>query len=337
MNKKRVLTGDRPTGKLHVGHWVGSIKDRLKFQADPQYSCFFLIADLHVLTTKTSKDQTIQIKEHIKEVLLDWLCLGIDPEQSVVYLQSTVPQIYELQLILSMLTSLNRVYGIPSLKEMARNATIDESSMSCGLIGYPILQAADILLTKANIVPVGKDNVPHIEFARDIAKKFNGLYGDVFPEPFTVTDNGSTLVGTDGAGKMSKSANNTIYISDDAASVRHKVKMMYTDPNRIHATTPGNVENNPVFMYHDEFNPNKDEVASFKARYREGKIGDAEIKNRLAEVINDFLEPFRERRQFFANQPDRLTQILKKGSEQVEPIAAQTLRDVRDAMGLNFF
>lgn len=333
MIRKRVLTGDRPTGKLHLGHWVGSLKDRLKFQSDSTYESFFLIADLHVLTTKTSKADISLIRQHVKDVLLDWLSIGIDPSQSTIYLQSTVPQIYELQLFLSMLVSLNRVSSLPGLKEMARNARIEESSMSYGLIGYPILQTADILLTKANIVPVGKDNLPHIELARDIVKRFNYLYGNTFPEPHAATEEEMTLIGTDGAGKMSKSADNAIFLSDDAKTVLRKVKMMYTDPNRIHASTPGTVENNPVFIYHDAFNPLKDEVDEFKRRYRAGKIGDAEVKTRLAEAINTFLDPFRERREYFKGNPKLLDQILREGTEKITPIAQNTLKDMKQATG----
>lgn len=231
---------------------------------------------------------------HIYEVLADWLSVGIDPNKSTIYLQSAIPEIYELHLLFSMLISINRIMGIPSLKEMAKNASIEEGGLSLGLVGYPVLQSADILLAKAQLVPVGKDNEAHIELTRDIARNFNRLYGEIFPEPETLQGELTSLVGIDGQGKMSKSANNAIYLSDDDATIKDKIRKMYTDPNRIHATTPGRVEGNPLFIYHDIFNPNKEEVEEFKTRYRQGCIKDVEVKARLAEELILFLQPFKE-------------------------------------------
>ncbi|AAP05700.1 tryptophan--tRNA ligase [Chlamydia caviae] len=333
--KKRVLTGDRPTGKLHLGHWVGSIKNRLDLQNNPAYDCFFIIADLHTLTTRVRKEQVVDVDNHIYEVLADWLSVGIDPNKSSIYLQSAIPEIYELHLLFSMLISVNRIMGIPSLKEMAKNASIEEGGLSLGLMGYPVLQSADILLAKAQLVPVGKDNEAHIELTRDIARNFNRLYGEIFPEPETLQGELTSLVGIDGQGKMSKSANNAIYLSDDDATIEDKVRRMYTDPNRIHASTPGRVEGNPLFIYHDIFNPNKEEVEEFKTRYRQGCIKDVEIKTRLAEELIRFLQPFREKRAELLAHPKILQEALQKGTENMCALAKETMEEVHNTLELS--
>ncbi|WP_213358243.1 tryptophan--tRNA ligase [Chlamydiifrater phoenicopteri] len=335
MKKIRVLTGDRPTGKLHLGHWVGSLKNRLALQEDDRYSCFLLIADLHCLTTKHRKEELALIDQHIHDVVADWLAVGIDPDKTVLYLQSAIPEIFELQLLLSMLVSLNRLVVIPSIKEMAANASIDEASIPFGLVGYPVLQSADILLAKAQVVPVGKDNESHVELTRDIARKFNRLYGSTFPEPQVLQGELSSLIGTDGQGKMSKSANNAIFLSDDDAAIRKKVRSMYTDPNRIHANTPGRVEGNPVFIYHDLFNSNPDEVSEFKERYRRGCIKDVEVKDRLAEEIIKFLSPFREKREALLANPALIKEAVAKGTEIMSKIAKETMGEVREAIGFS--
>lgn len=333
--KKRILTGDRPTGKLHLGHWVGSMKNRLALQKDPNNECFFLIADMHTLTTRIKKEAVLTVDENIYEVLLDWLSVGIDPQKSVIYLQSAIPEIFELHTILSMFVALHRVMSIPSLKEMARHASIDEENLSYGLIGYPILQSADILIGKTHVIPVGKDNEAHIELTRYLARTFNRLYGEIFPEPETLQGELTTLVGTDGKGKMSKSANNAIFLSDDTATVKTKINRMFTDPNRIHATTPGRVEGNPLFIYHDLFNPHKDEVEDFKHRYRQGCIKDIEVKARLAEEISLFLQPIQERRSELAKRPHFINEILKNGTETMRTIASTTMKEVRETLGLS--
>ncbi|QXE26699.1 tryptophan--tRNA ligase [Chlamydia buteonis] len=333
--KKRVLTGDRPTGKLHLGHWVGSIKNRLDLQNNPAYDCFFIVADLHTLTTRIRKEQVLDVDNHIYEVLADWLSVGIDPNKSTIYLQSAVPEIYELYLLFSMLISINRIMGIPSLKEMAKNASIEEGGLSFGLVGYPVLQSADILLAKAQLVPVGKDNEAHIELTRDIARNFNRLYGEIFPEPETLQGELTSLVGIDGQGKMSKSANNAIYLSDDDATIKDKIRKMYTDPNRIHATTPGRVEGNPLFIYHDIFNPNKEEVEEFKTRYRQGCIKDVEVKARLAEELILFLQPFKEKRAELLAKPQALQDALQLGTEKMRAVAKETMEEVHDTLRLS--
>ncbi len=331
--KKRIISGDRPTGKLHLGHWVGSIKNRVAFQ--DRFECFFFIADLHTLTTKPLKKEILDMREHITDVVADWLSLGIDPEKATIYLQSPLTEVYELNLIFEMLVSLNRIKGLPSIKEMAKNAHIDEESIPFGLVGYPVLQAADILLPKAQIVPVGKDNEAHIELARDIARKFNQYYGDVFPLPEVYLSDTPSLIGIDGKAKMSKSLGNAIFLTDDAKTVEKKIKGMFTDPNRVRADVPGTVEGNPLFIYHDEFNPNKDEVSAFKKRYREGTVGDVEVKGRLVEVVNAFLEPIREKRKEIDAKKGYVEKIIYEGTLKAREVAEVTMKEVRSAMGFS--
>lgn len=330
--KKRILTGDRPTGHLHLGHWVGSIKNRVALQ--DQYECYFIIADLHTLTTKPQKEDILRLRDHLRNMVIDYLACGVDPKKSTIYLQSAAPAVYEMNLIFEMLISINRLTGLPSIKEMARNAHLDNESIPFGLIGYPVLQTADILMPRAHLVPVGKDNEAHIELARDIARRFNQYYGEVFPLPEAMLSETPTLIGTDGKGKMSKSAHNAIFLSDDAKTVEKKVKGMYTDPNRIHAHTPGTVEGNPVFVYHDVFNKHRDEVENLKLRYREGKVGDVEVKEKLIIAINEFLDPIRERRKGFESEKGLIEEIIYNGTECMNEISQATLKEMRSAMGI---
>ncbi len=328
MKKKRVLTGDRPTGKLHLGHYVGSLANRVRLQ--DEYECFFVVADLHTLTTRPEREHIIEIRRNVREIVLDYLAVGIDPAKSVIFVQSVVPGTYELNLILEMLASVPRLERIPSLKEMARDAQLE--TMPLGLLGYPVLQAADILLPRAHLVPVAKDNEAHVEVAREIARRFNRLYGDVFPEPQALI--GEVLVGTDGRAKASKSLDNAIYLLDDAQTVERKVRGMYTDPRRVRADVPGRVEGNPVFIYHDAFNPDRDEVEDLKKRYRRGKVGDAEVKEKLARAINGFLDPARERRAYYAARPGLVEEILRSGNRRMRRESEETMRLVREAMGM---
>lgn len=333
IQKKRLLTGDRPTGLLHIGHWVGSVKNRVKMQ--DEYECYFILADLHLLTTRPSKEDILKTRDHIHQMVLDYLACGIDPKKSTIYLQSAIPAVYEMNLFFEMLISLNRLTGLPSLKEMARNAHMDPDSVPFGLIGYPVLQTADILMPRAHVVPVGKDNEAHIELARDIARRFNQLYGDVFPMPEVLLSDVPTLIGTDGKGKMSKSAGNTILLSDDAKTVEKKVAGMYTDPNRLHAHIPGTVEGNPVFIYHDVFNPDKAEVEDLKTRYRSGNVGDVEVKQKLAIALNNFLNPIRERRREFEEDKGLVEQIIYEGTQKMIEVSNATLKELRSAMGIS--
>ncbi len=328
MDRKRILTGDRPTGQLHLGHYVGSLQNRLRLQ--DSHECFFIIADLHTLTTRPEKDYIRQVGEFVRELVLDYLAVGIDPERSVIFVQSGVPETFELNLILEMLITVPRLERLPSLKDMARDANLE--ALPFGLLGYPVLQAADILLPRATLVPVGKDNEAHVEVSREIARRFNRLYGEVFPIPEALIGEVPTLVGTDGQAKMSKSLNNAIFLADDPSSVESKVMRMYTDPKRISADIPGTVEGNPVFAYHDAFNPNTAEVADLKERYRNGKVGDVEVKRKLVQALNQFLAPIRERRAQFSRST--VEQLIVDGTRRARREAQETMALVRDAMGL---
>ena len=329
MTKKRILTGDRPTGKLHLGHYVGSLANRVRLQ--DEYECFFIIADLHTLTTRPEREHILEIRHNVREIVLDCLAAGIDPEKSVIFVQSAIPGTYELNLIFEMLVSVPRLERIPTLKDMARDANLQ--TMPFGLLGYPVLQAADILLPRAHLVPVGKDNQAHVEVARELARRFNRLYGQVFPIPNVLLSEVPTLVGIDGA-KMSKSCGNAIYLSDDGATVERKVHGMYTDPQRVRADVPGRVEGNPVFIYHETFNPDQEEVKDLKERYRRGKVGDVEVKEKLAHAINGFLGPIRERRARYEAQPGLIEEILAGGIRRMRQESDETMRLVREAMGL---
>ena len=330
MDRKRILTGDRPTGKLHLGHYVGSLANRVRLQ--DEYNCFFIIADLHMLTTKPSKDDVLNIAGNAREMILDYLACGVDPLKSTIYLQSAVHEVYEMNLIFEMLVTVPRLQRLPSLKDMAKSANLNE--MPLGLLGYPVLQAADILMPRANLVPVGKDNEAHVELTREIARRFNSMYGEVFPVPDVMIGDVPTLVGTDGDSKMSKSLNNAIYLSDDSKTVIKKVNGMYTDPNRIRADIPGKVEGNPVFIYHDVFNTNKAEVEDLKDRYRTGNVGDVEVKQKLSTAINGFLDPIRERRNEFENKSGFVDEVIFDGTMVMREEARQTLVAMKKAMGL---
>jgi tryptophanyl-tRNA synthetase len=331
--RKRILTGDRPTGKLHLGHYVGTLANRVRLQ--DEYEVFLLVADYHMLTTRCEKQYIQEVAENARHLVLDYLSVGIDPEKTTIYVQSLVPEVAEICLIFSMLVTVPRLQRVPTLKEVMADQEIENPS--AGLLLYPVLQAADILIVRADLVPVGKDQESHIEVCREIARRFNQLYDPVFPEPDALIGHVATLVGTDGKAKMSKSLNNAIFLSDDADAVANKVMSMYTDPKRIRATDPGTVEGNPVFMYHDAFNTNKDEVAELKERYRGGRVGDVEVKKRLVQALNAFLDPIRERHQKYLAKPGLIDEIIHHGAEVVTREARETLRLMRDAMGMTYF
>jgi tryptophanyl-tRNA synthetase len=326
--QKRLLTGDRPTGKLHLGHYVGTLKNRVLHQH--AYESFFLVADLHMLTTKNLPENIQQADANARQLVLDAIAAGIDPQAVTFYLQSGVHEIHEMSTLLQNLVTVSRLERLPSLKDMARDANIE---MPYGLLGYPVLQAADILCVRAHYVPVGKDNIAHVEITREIARRFNTLYGEVFPVPEGEVGEVPTLVGTDGQAKMSKSLSNAIYLSDSAQDVERKVRGMYTDPNRVRSDIPGTVEGNPVFIYHDAFNPNRAEVEDLKARYRAGQVGDVEVKEKLAAAINALLEPMRERRSRY-DEPGLIEALLYEGTKRVSKEAQQTLYAMQKAMGL---
>lgn len=328
MNK--MLTGDRPTGKLHLGHYVGTLKNRVKYQHD--YDSYFIIADLHMLTTKNLPEHINQTDANAKQLVLDAISAGIDPDKVTFYLQSGVHEIHEIYTLLQNLVTTSRLSRIPSLKEMAQDSNIE---MPFGLLGYPVLQTADILSVKANYVPVGKDNLAHIEVTREIARRFNSTYGELFPIPKSEVGEVPTLIGIDGKKKMSKSLNNAIYLSDTPKEVAKKVNKMYTDPNRISSDIPGRVENNPVFIYHDAFNKNNEEVEDLKARYKLGKVGDFEVKEKLTKAINEMLEPMHERRSLYANDHGYIEEVILKGTEKVRKETQNTLYSMRKLMGFS--
>lgn len=333
--KKRILTGDRPTGKLHLGHYVGSLKNRVKLQ--DEYETYLIVADLHTLTTKPEKENTEKLAENIKNQVLDYLSVGIDPKKVTIYIQSQIPEVAELAVIFGMLTTVPRLERMPTLKDVMRDAHI--TTPSYGLLGYPVLQAADILMVKANLVPVGKDQQSHVEVTREIARDFNRTYGQILPEPEPLIGEVATLPGTDGSSKMSKSAGNVINLSDSAEEVEKKVMGMYTDPTRIHSTDPGHVEGNPVFIYLDAFGTevNLEQVNDFKKRYRAGQVGDIEVKKYLAQILNNFLEPIRKKRAEYENQPELVEKILKEGTAKARAEAQKTLLEVKKVMKLDYF
>jgi len=329
--RKRILTGDRPTGRLHLGHYVGTLENRVKLQET--YDTFLLVADYHMLTTRL--DHLDEIGQNVRDVVLDNLSVGIDPDKVTIYLQSLVPQTTELHLYFSMLVTVPRAQRIPTLKEQMRDHEIAQPSY--GLLGYPILQAADILCVKGDLVPVGRDQESHVELTREIARRFNELFGPVLPIPESLIPSDTLLPGTDGNTKMGKSLGNAIDLADDPDTVRRKVMAMYTDPARIRATDPGTVEGNPVFAYLDAFDPEKAGVAELKERYRGGRVGDVDVKKHLVSVLERFLEPIRERRSRFENDPKLVDAIIHRGSERARGEAAQTLHEVRRAMKLDYF
>jgi tryptophanyl-tRNA synthetase len=329
--RKRILTGDRPTGPLHVGNYIGTLANRARLQ--DEYETFLLVADHHMLTTKL--EGLAEIEQNIRDDVVDNLAVGVDPEKVTYFLQSLVPQIPELHLYFSMLVSVPRVQRIPTLKDQLRDHGLAQPTY--GLLGYPVLQAADILVVKGELVPVGKDQESHVELTREIARRFNELFAPVFPEPKSLIPDVGLLPGIDGREKMGKSLDNAIYLRDDPKTVERKVMSMYTDPKRIRATDPGTVEGNPVFVYHEIFNSDSAEVDELKRRYREGTVGDVEVKRRLLAALEAFLAPIRERRAELAAKPRLVDEILAAGSERARAEAKETLREVRHAMKLDYF
>ena len=330
-DKKRILTGIRPTGALHVGHYVGALHNWIELQ--DEYNCYFLIADYQALGDHFHDIDLI--RDSVLQVTLDWLSVGLDPEKSSFVIQSYVPEFAELTMLLSFITPLGMLERNPTLKGELDALPVERRSV--GFYSYPMSQVADILLPRAHLVPVGDDQSPHVEMTREVARKFNRMFGEVFPESKTLVGDVPRLSGTDGQGKMSKSRGNAIMLSDDADTVTKKVRGMFTDPNRIRADIPGKVEGNPVFEYHDAFNPNTAQVDDFKARYREGDIGDVEVKLALAEAINNFLDPIREKRARYEQNMDLVEDALMAGVAKTRVIAAETMEMVRDAMRISSY
>ena len=298
-----------------------------------QYDCFYFVADWHALTSDFA--DTGQLTTYTYENVADWIGAGLDPEKSTLFIQSLVPQHAELYLLLSMVVPVPWLERVPTYKEQQETLR-DKDLSSIGFLGYPLLQTADVAIYDARFVPVGEDQVAHLELAREAVRRFNNLFGDVLVEPQPLLTTFSRLPGLDGDKKMSKSLGNTIHLSDSAEDVRKKVMRMYTDPKRVRADIPGTVEGNPVFTYHDAFNPNTDEVDDLKARYRAGKVGDVEVKVKLAAALNAHLDPIRERRAAVISQPGRLKEILFEGSRRARAAAEETMGRVREAVKITY-
>jgi tryptophanyl-tRNA synthetase len=328
--KPRVVSGMRPTGKLHLGHLVGALNNWAALQ--DEYDCFYFVADWHALTSDYA--DTSEVVGSAYDMVADWIASGLDPDRSTLFVQSLVPEHAELFLLLSMTVPIPWLERVPSYKEQMAQLT-DKDLSTLGFLGYPLLQTADVIIYDARYVPVGEDQVAHLELSREIVRRFHNFYGELFVEPQPLLTTFPRLPGLDNR-KMSKSYGNTINLSDDAESVRKKVMQMYTDPKRVRADVPGTVEGNPVFMYHDAFNPDGAQVEDLKARYRAGKVGDVEVKTKLATALNAHLEPLRARRAQVMAKPSALRDILHEGSRKARTIAHETMERVRAAVKLKY-
>ncbi len=329
--RPRILTGIRPTGSLHLGHHAGALRRWAEMQE--QFDSFWLIADYQV---SDYADDIERVRASVFEVTLDMLAVGLDPEQGHYVIESLVPEHAELTTLLSWFVGMGRLQRNPTLKAEMEDVEQKMDSVPVAFFTYPVMQVANILLPKAHAVPVGEDQMPHIEMTREVARRFNRRFGEVFPIPKGMVGEVPRLVGLDGDAKMSKSLGNTLDLKDDAETVVLKVTSMFTDPTRLRATDPGHVEGNPVFMYHDAFNPDGEEVQELKDRYVAGKVGDVEVKQKLALAINALLDPIRERRAFYEARPDEVKQILAAGSAHAKRIAEETMGEVREALGMNY-
>lgn len=323
---KRILTGMRPTGPLHLGHYVGALENWLRLQND--YECYFLIADYQALGDHVN--EIPRIRQSVIDVTLDWLSVGLDPKKSPFIIQSYVPEHAELTMLLSMITPIAYIERNPTLK--AEMKQLNKKDISLGFFNYPASQIADILLYKANLVPVGEDQLPHVELTREIARKFNKLYGDVFPIPEALVGRIPRLVGIDNKAKMSKGLGNCINLSDSAETVEKKVMQMYTDPTRKRITDPGHLKNNAVFTYLDAFHKNPEELKELKKRYKKGGMGDVEVKKILARILNDLLGPIRERRAYYKSHPEEVKAAIIDGTVRAKKLAEQTMIEVKTAM-----
>ena len=353
VQKPRLLSGDTPTGRLHLGHWVGSVENRVLLQ--DEYECYFLLANTHAFSTRAEKPEII--RQSTLDIVLDYLAAGINPDKSTIFIESDVPAIFELTAFFSMLISFPRLMRNPTIKDEIRDKKVGDNYLM-GFLLYPIMQVADILSVRAEIVPVGEDQVPHLELTREVARRFNQLYcgvdlyiedkdypkaGGLFPIPEAKVGRVRRLVGTGGFGKngqllkMSKSLNNAIFLSDPPDVVRKKIMNMYTDPNRLRATDLGTIENNPLWIFHDTFNPDKKWVEEAKQLYREGKIGDVECKKCLVDVLLEFLTPLQKRRTEYKADHTHVYKILKNGADWVNTIADQTLSLVKEVTQQNYF
>lgn len=337
MAKKVILTGDRPTGQLHIGHYIGSLKNRVVLQNSGEYESFIMIADQQALTDNARNPE--KIRKSLIEVALDYLAVGLDPLKSTIFVQSQIPELNELTMHYLNLVTLSRLERNPTVKAEIKQKDF-QNSIPAGFLIYPVSQAADITAFKADTVPVGEDQLPMIEQAREIVRSFNGLYGEVLVEPKAVIpkeDECGRLPGTDGKAKMSKSIGNCIYLADDTDTIKQKIMSMYTDPTHIKVEDPGHIEGNTVFTYLDAFAQDKEKVEEMKEHYKKGGLGDMKVKRYLNEVLQAELEPIRNRRIEYAKDEEQVYKMLKEGSEKARAVAAQTLKEVRDAIGINYF
>ena len=330
MSKLRVVSGMRPTGRLHIGHLVGALKNWAALQ--DQYDCFYFVADWHALTSEYAN--TAEIAANAIDNAADWIAAGVDPERSTLFIQSLVPEHAELYLLLQMVVPIPWLERVPTYKEQ-REQLSEKDLSTLGFLGYPLLQTADVALYDGRFVPVGEDQVAHLELSREAIRRFHQFYGEVLVEPQPLLTSTPRLPGLDNR-KMSKSYGNTIDLTDDDEAVMKKVRQMYTDPKRVRADIPGTVEGNPVFMYHDVFNPDAAEVEDLKTRYRAGKVGDVEVKTKLARAMNASLAPMRERRREVMARPERVREILIEGSRKARGIAQATMERVREAVKLRY-
>jgi tryptophanyl-tRNA synthetase len=330
--KQRILTGDRPTGPLHLGHYIGSLKRRVELQHE--YEEYLLIADVQALTDHFANPKIVH--ENVIEVALDYLAAGIDPGSAAIVVQSQVPELAELTVYYLNLVTLARLQRNPTVKEEIRLWRF-RGRVPVGFLAYPVSQAADITAFRAHLVPVGEDQLPMIEQTREIVRLFNRLYGETLVAPEALLSTYPRLPGVDGRQKMSKSLGNTIDLSDSADVVRRKIMKMFTDPSRIHSTDPGHVLGNPVFVFHDAFNPDRQKVEELKERYEKGKVGDVEVKQQLVLVLNDLLEPMRKRRAAYQQDLATVYSIIKNGTSSARESAGETLAAVRRALHLEYF
>lgn len=328
MKKGTILSGMRPTGALHLGNYFGALENWIKLQ--DEYNCYFFVADWHALTT--GYEDTTQVKKNINDLVVDWISAGLDPEKCVIFLQSSVLEHAELHLLFSMTTPLSWLYRCPTYKDQL-NQMKDKNITTYGFLGYPCLQAADILIYKADYVPVGEDQLPHLELTREIARRFNHMYGEVFPEPEAILTKAKVLPGTDGR-KMSKSYNNTIALSDSPDEIRRKVKTMVTDPARIRKDDPGHPEVCTVFSFHKIFN--ESEVPEIEEQCRGGKIGCVQCKKKLADKMIEYLGPIYERRQDILKKPDMIKEVICMGNKKAKEVSQKTMEEVRRAMKIDF-
>jgi tryptophanyl-tRNA synthetase len=325
--KKRVFSGARPTGRQHIGNYLGAIQNYVSLQAE--YECVYCIVDIHALTTLQGIEGVKNLQQNVREMILDWLAAGLDPQKSILFVQSEVPEVTELHTLLSMTTPLGWLMRVPTFKEKVK---MQPDNVNYGLLGYPVLMTSDIILYKAEVVPVGEDQLPHLELAREIVRRFNSLYGDTFPEPKPKLTQAPMIVGLDGVQKMSKQLNNHIELAATAEETAQRIMTAYTDPTRKHKSDPGHPETCNIFHLHEAFEPAK--AKEIPEQCRNAKIGCVECKKHLAREVNAALAPLRERRSELANKPEYVRDVLSDGARRAQAIARETMREVKERMNL---